>query len=186
MSPRPHPHIAIPPGAAPPSPPSPRHVDDWNSLVTPPGDPLNLWSDDHRHSTFSPASPSTSRPRIVFPEPEIPRVASRASSVHETSPRSYGFPEPQLYMSPIARTTSLRPSASYQNIGHRSTKSESMLSTRPSISTGESRPPSFVSTESSPEVWQYLLPYLSIQLAKFHLLFLISLHPPYFRMNCQI
>ena len=157
MSPQPHPHVSIPSGAAPPSHPSPRHVDDWNSFTAPPSDPLNLWSDDYRHSTFSPASPSTSRPRIIFPEPEIPRPASRASSVHETSPGSYAFPEPHLYMSPVARTVSLRPSASYQNLGHRSAKSESMLSTRNIINRGESRPPSFVSTESSPEVWNIFL-----------------------------
>ena len=184
MSPRPHPHIAIPTGAEPPSHPSPRHVDDWTDLLPPSGDPLNLWSDDHRHTTFSPSSPSTSRPRIVFPEPEIPRPASRASSVHETSPRSYAFPEPQLYMSPIARTTSLRPSVSHQNLGHRSAKSESMLSARSSINRGESRPPSFVSTESSPEVWHCLPRYLSTQLAKFRLSLFFSLPPPYFRMNC--
>lgn len=161
MSPRarPHPHIAIPPGAAPPSAPSPRHVDDWNFMVTPPDDPLNLWSDEHRNSTFTPSSPDTSRrpPHIVFPQPENSRPASRASSVHEaTSPRTYAFPEPQVYRSPIARTASLRPSASHQNLGHRSTKSDSTLSPRPSLIRGESRPPSFVSTASSPEVWQYL------------------------------
>lgn len=153
MSPRPHPHISIPPGAAPPSNPSPRHVDAFELLVTPPNaDPLNLWSNEHRHSTFSPSSANPGRSYVAFPEPEIVRPASRASSVHEAgSPRTYGFPEPQLYMSPV-RAPSLRPSASHQNLGHRSTKSESILSSRPSINRGESRPPSFISTESSPEV----------------------------------
>jgi RHO1 GDP-GTP exchange protein 1/2 len=159
MSPRPHPHVAIPPGAAPPSRPSPRHVDGLELLVTPPAsdDPLNLWSDEHRNSTFTPSSPNTGRLRLAFPEPEISRPHSRASSVYETgSPRSYGFPEPQIYMSPMTRTSSLRPSVSHQNLGHRSTRSESTLTTRPSLNRGESRPPSFMSTESSPEVWHPL------------------------------
>ncbi|GJE88623.1 RhoGEF/DH domain-containing protein [Phanerochaete sordida] len=149
MSPRPHPHIAIPPGAAPPSQPSPRHIEDINFVVTPADD--TLWNEQYRHSTYTPSSPGSSRPHIAFPEPEIPRYSGRPASIHEAgSSRSYEYAESPVYMSPTARTASLRPSASYQNLGHRTSRSESTLSARPSMHRGESRPPSFM--ESSPEL----------------------------------
>lgn len=147
MSPRPHPHIAIPPGAAPPSQPSPRHIEDINFIVTPADD--NDWADEPRYSAYTPASSSTSR--IAFPEPDIPRSSGRPASIHEAgSPRSYEFTDSPVYMSPMGRTASLRPSASYQNLGHRTSRSESTLSARSPLHRGESRPPSFV--ESSPEL----------------------------------
>lgn len=163
MSPRPHPHIAIPPGAAPPSQPSPRHVEDINFIVTPADD--NLWNNDYRHSTYTPVSPSSSRPRIAFPEPDTSRSSGRPASIHEAGgPRSYEYTESPVYMSPTGRTASLRPSASHQNLGHRASRSESTLSARPSLQRGESRPPSFI--ESSPEVWMHPSSSFSTQLAK--------------------
>lgn len=150
---RPHPHLAIPPGAAPPASSSPRHVEDWDFLVTPPdSDTLDLWNDDYRHATYTPLSPDTARPHMPFPiSSSLPRPPSRPSSVHESNSPRLAFPEPYPYRS------SLRPSASHSYLGHRSTKSETYipLSSRPSQHRGESRPPSFISTSSSsPEVWQ--------------------------------
>ena len=168
MSPRPHPHLAIPLGAAPPAPPSPRFADNLRVLVTPPNSVSNPWDNEHQqYSTFTPGSPNTAYPHIAFPEPHVSRPASRASSAHEaTSPRSYEYPEAQSYKSPTARAAALRPSASFQNLGHRSTRSESTLSARPSLNRGESRPSSYMSTESSPEVWHCLLTSSLGQLAK--------------------
>lgn len=151
MAPRVHPHITIPPGAAPPSNPSPRPFDDWSVFVTPPDpDPLNLWNDDHRYSAYS---PDAAHSHIAFPEPELSgRPPSRAASVQEAGSPRYAFPESPSFASPVSRTSTLRPSASSHNLGHRNSKSEGALSPRPSIARGESRPPSYVSTESSPEV----------------------------------
>ncbi len=152
MARRPHPHISIPPGAAPPAPPSPsRPASDWDFLVTPADrDPLNLWNDEHRNSSYTPASPETSRSQLAFPDFPA-RPASRAASFYEAGSPRYAFPEPQLSRTPTR--TSLRPSASHQHLGHRSTQSESFLVARPNVNRGESRPPSYVSTASSPEVW---------------------------------
>ncbi|EKM58279.1 uncharacterized protein PHACADRAFT_140069, partial [Phanerochaete carnosa HHB-10118-sp] len=139
MSPRPHPHVAIPPGAAPPSRSSSRHVEDINFIVTPADD--SLWSEEYRHSTYIPS----------FPEPEIPRSPGRPASIHEAGGLgSYGYTDSPVYMSPTAKTASLRHSASYQTLGHRISMSESTLSARPPLHRGESRPPSYI--ESSPEL----------------------------------
>ncbi|THH33188.1 hypothetical protein EUX98_g965 [Antrodiella citrinella] len=85
---RPHPSVAIPTGAAPPTNPSPV-ADGWDFLVTPPErDPLGLWSDHHhRQPAFTPASPvSTSRPHdISFPIPDL--------SLTPTSLPEQAFPE---------------------------------------------------------------------------------------------
>ncbi|KAI0752263.1 hypothetical protein BC629DRAFT_1297111 [Irpex lacteus] len=144
--PAPQPHITIPPGAAPPAKSSPNTASDWEFPVSA-HDNLNLWHDDYRDTTYTPDSPdTTTRPHINFPVASgSSRPASRASSVHESSPR-IAFPEPHPFRA------SLRPSSSHSILRHRSTKSETnILTGRSSTNRGESRPPSFISTESSPE-----------------------------------
>ena len=142
------PHISIPRGAAPPTNPSPAHLPEEYITITPAdeSDPLNIYS---RHAQ---ASPRTSRLSSFLNGDAFrarPPTSSRPASVYEAGGDGHlAFPEPQIYQSP----SKLRPSASYQNISHRSTKSESLMVSRPSLDTGESRPPSYVSPESSPEV----------------------------------
>lgn len=148
------PFLTIPPGAAPPSNPSP-------SAHDPPLSPINLWADRRHpiHTPYTPASPynassSLSANRITLDVPARP--ASRAASAYEVDSSHMTFPEPQLYRSSSQRST-YRPSSI--NYAHRSTRSESVLSpdslltptpTQYSISvSGESRPPSF---ENTPEV----------------------------------
>ena len=157
MSKRPHPHISIPPGAAPSSNTSFVPNDDWNFLITPADkDTLNVWHDDHRHSTFTPLSSGTAKPYPAYPAPSTSsssRPPSRASSVHEAGSPRLAFPEPHPFNGPSR--SSLRSSVSHWRLGHRSSKSETHLHPTPSVNRGESRPPSFISTESSsPEVWQ--------------------------------
>ncbi|KAI0784605.1 hypothetical protein C8Q75DRAFT_779589 [Abortiporus biennis] len=154
MASRPHPHISIPPGATQPIQPSPV-TDSWNFLVTPPEtrDPLHLWNDSNRHSSFASSSFTSSNVSDPsFPEPELSsRPSSRASSAFESA--NYAFPEPQIYRSTSQRSL-LRPSPSTRSIGHRSTRSDLLLSASPQTARGESRPPSFIgsSDESSPEL----------------------------------
>lgn len=146
---RPHPHLAIPPGAAPPSVTSSQHADDWDFLLTSPeNDTLDLWNEDYRHDNYTPSSARS--PQIYPIASSSSRSSSRPASVYETSSPRLAFPEPHPYRSP------LRMSSSHSHLGHhRSAKSEShvTLMSRPSQHRGESRPPSFISTESSPEVW---------------------------------
>lgn len=151
---RPHPSVAIPHGAAPPSNPSPV-ADGWDFLVTPPErDPLGLWSDHHRHSYFTPATPlSTSLPHdISFPAPDhSSRPPSRALSAYESVIPQRSHQEPPLHRS-TSHKASLRPSSTVRYANHRSVQSEYALTTPTSSS---SRPPSFIegsSGESSPEV----------------------------------
>lgn len=146
MAPRPHPHVAIPPGAAPPTNPSPTSA--WSSylLQPPPHDPStsSIYSDSG-YSGYGYTYPSSLSPRISLDAPSRP--ASRASSYTEQDPDRIRFPEPQLYRSSSQRA-SLRP---VPPIAHRATRSELTVSpTQRSVS----RPPSFVSTSStsSPEV----------------------------------
>lgn len=152
----PRPHISIPPGAAPPTNPSPRHaIDDYITIT--PADADSLAFLDRPNTNYTPASPKTARSHLAFPVPEsYHRTHSRPASVYEAGSPRITFPEPQVVYPSPTRTT-LRPSASYQNLGHRSTKSETLLVTRPSTNRGESRPPSYVSTESSPEVCALLI-----------------------------
>lgn len=151
----PYPHITIPPGAAPPASSSPKTSSDWDFRIAD-QDNLNLWNDDYRNATYTPLSPDTSRPHINFPiQGSSSRPASRASSVRETGSPRIAFPEPHPFRA------SLRPSSSHSFLGHRSTKSETNVPTaRPSPNRGESRPPSFISTESSPEVGQLSSSYM--------------------------
>ncbi|TCD69356.1 hypothetical protein EIP91_007912 [Steccherinum ochraceum] len=157
---RPHPNIAIPPGAAPPTNPSPV-ADGWDFLVTPPErDPLGLWSESHRHSSFTPATPlSSSLPHdITFPVPDhSSRPPSRASSAYESAAVHHARQEPSLHRSTSQRA-SLRPSPTVRSAYHRPTKSEVTLTTPTSSS---SRPPSFIegsSGESTPELASTQLP----------------------------
>lgn len=150
---RPHPNVAIPHRAQPPSTASP--VDGWDLLLTPPErDPLGLWTDSHRRTSFAPASPlSTSLPHdISFPIPDVSvRPPSRASSAYESTPSHRPHQEPQLHRSTSQRA-SLRPTPTVRYANHRNTKSELAL---PSVPSSGSRPPSFIegsSEESSPEV----------------------------------
>lgn len=155
MAHRPRPHVAIPPGAAPPSNPSPSAYDQ-------PVSPINLWS-DRRRPVYTPytATPPASvyathnNHRISLDVPDRP--PSRASSAYEAETTYMPFPEPQLYRSSSQRSTQ-RP----HNV-HRSTRSDSLLSpdslltptpTRFSYSgassySGDSRPPSI---QDTPEV----------------------------------
>ncbi|KAI0342848.1 hypothetical protein BDW22DRAFT_1357379 [Trametopsis cervina] len=146
------PHIDIPAGAAPPATTSPE--EDWRYRIPQEGrDNLNLWNDDYRNSTYTPLSPDTARPHAGFPIPSSSsRPASRASSVYERSSPRLAFPEPQPF------GASLRPSSSHSHLGHRSSKSETHVYTaRSTTNRGESRPPSFISTQSSPEYTPALL-----------------------------
>ncbi|KAH9949942.1 hypothetical protein B0H21DRAFT_725350 [Amylocystis lapponica] len=144
MAHRPHPHVSIPPGAAPPVNTSPRS--SWSSYMfqsPAPQDPLNIWA-DQRSATIYTSPPASEAPNISLDLPSRP--PSRATSVYHPDATTFTFPEPQLYRSASQRST-LRPNPSPT---HRNTKSE--LDVSPGILRGESRPPSFVSTESSPDV----------------------------------
>jgi RHO1 GDP-GTP exchange protein 1/2 len=157
--PHPNPHIAIPPGAAPPATVQSQSPATWDFHISDHHDDLNLWDDDYRNTTFTPDSPETSRPHIVFPIPNtVSRPASRAASVHESGSPRATHPEPHLFR------TSLRPSVSNSHLGHRSTKSETnVVLTRSGTARGESRPPSFISSESSsPEVWPLPVSYIHL------------------------
>jgi len=147
-----HPTVAIPPGAAPPTNPSPI-LDSWNFLVTPPErDSFNLWSEtstDH-NPLFLPSSAPNAAPHFPVPQTSS-RPHSRAASAYESRTSHFVFPEPEVHRS-ISTRSSIRPSPSLNNLGHRSTQSEAYLTSSP-IVRGESRPPSFAgSEESSPEV----------------------------------
>ncbi|KAI0091299.1 hypothetical protein BDY19DRAFT_1033671 [Irpex rosettiformis] len=139
--PHPQPHITIPPGAAPPATSSPKTSADWDFRISD-HDHLNLWHDDYRDAAYTPQSPD-----INFPiTSSSSRPSSRPSSVHETSGSRIQFPEPHPFRA------SLRPAVSQSFLRHRSTKSDTNVSVaRSSANRGESRPPSFISTESSPE-----------------------------------
>ncbi|KAH8099970.1 hypothetical protein BXZ70DRAFT_1024921 [Cristinia sonorae] len=163
---RPHPSLAIPPGAAPPSNPSPV-ADGWDFLVTPPErDPLGLWSDHHRQSPYTPTAPATSSTphNLDFPIPDLSfssRPPSRATSAYESGPSHRHYEEPQLHRSTSQRT-SVRPSTTARYAHHRSTKSEITLTpTLVDPSSSSSRPPSYIggsSAESSPELTPTSLP----------------------------
>ncbi|KZT73684.1 hypothetical protein DAEQUDRAFT_808316 [Daedalea quercina L-15889] len=147
MARRPHPHVAIPSGAAPPTNPSPTSA--WSSyLLQPPSshDPSSssIYSDSS-YSGYGYPQSSPRAPRISLDAPSRP--ASRASSFTEQDANRIKFPEPQLYRSSSQRA-SLRPSPS---VAHRATRSE--LTVSPTQRSGSSRPPSFISTSStsSPE-----------------------------------
>lgn len=159
MTSRPHTHISIPSGAAPPTDPSPN---SWSPYLfqSPPQDPPNIWA-DHVSSAYS-SSTYASAPRISLDVPSRP--PSRPASFYEPDSPRVLFPEPQLLRSASQRS-SLRPSPTP---AHRATKSE--LTVSPSHVRGESRPPSFVSTESSPDVGD--LTYASILLIPMYLLHL--------------
>ncbi|KAI0694624.1 hypothetical protein BC835DRAFT_1274268 [Cytidiella melzeri] len=140
-----HPHITIPPDAATALSSSPATTGDWDFRISEP-DNLNDWNGEFGNT---PLSPDISRPHSAFQLPSSSsRPASRASSVHETGSPRLIFPEPHPFRA------SLRPSSSTTLLGHRSTKSETYIPTaRSSPHRGESRPPSFISTESSsPEI----------------------------------
>ncbi|CCM01400.1 uncharacterized protein FIBRA_03451 [Fibroporia radiculosa] len=140
--PRPHPHLQIPPGAAPPTEPSP--TSSWSSYLykSPPYNVSNIWSD--RASNKYSSSASSIAPRISINEHSRP--PSRASSSYEQDTGHLVFPEPQLYRS-VSQNPSPRP---YPTQAHRATRSE--LTVSPIHATGESRPPSFISTGSSPDL----------------------------------
>ena len=154
MAHRPRPYVTIPPGAAPPSNPSP-------SAHDPPLSPINLWA-DRRHPVYTPHTPSS--PAILSLSHPAPRISldvparppSRASSAYEYESMRMSFPEPQLYRSSSQRSIYRSPRSPSTNYTHRTSRSESVLSqdslltpTQYSISGGSSRPPSFVNT---PEV----------------------------------
>lgn len=115
---RPYVHVSIPPGAAPPSNPSP-------SVHELPVSPINLWA-DRRHPIYTPYPPGT--PTSVGTTQyggrmslDVPgRPPSRAASAYEVETTRIAFPEPQLYRSSSQRSTQ-RPHAA-----HRSTRSESI------------------------------------------------------------
>lgn len=143
MARRPHPYITIPPGAAPPSNPSP-------SARDPPLSPVNLWA-DRRYHAYTPSSASNSTystSRISLDVSTQP--TSRPASVYEAETSRLSFPEPQLYRSSSQRSSrsSYRPSSSVMGMSHRSTRSDSVLSpeslvTPTQMARGESRPPLF-------------------------------------------
>ena len=151
MAHRPCPHVTIPPGAAPPSNPSP-------SARDPPLSPINLWADRRRssHTPYTPtASSSYLSQRISLDVPGRP--PSRAASAYEGDTSRISIPEPQLFRSSSQRST-------YRSNGpahtHRSTRSESVLTPDSLLtptttyagsfhSSGDSGPPSF---ENTPEV----------------------------------
>lgn len=152
MAPRPHPHVAIPLSATPPSDPSPTSA--WSSyLLHPPSphDPSAASSySDSEYSEYPYPQGSPLGPRISLDAPSRP--TSRASFTGQDNDR-IRFPEPQFYRSSSQRSA-LRPSPS---VTHRATRSE--LTFSPTVRPGSSRPPSFVSTSStsSPEVRHMLL-----------------------------
>ncbi|KAI0775224.1 hypothetical protein BD413DRAFT_534078 [Trametes elegans] len=119
MAQRIYPHITIPPGAAPPSNPSP-------SAHDPPLSPVNLWA-DRRHQAHTPTSSTSSNPRISLDVPARP--PSRASSAYETETTRMSFPEPSLYRSSSQRSSrsSHRPTSSVIALSHRSSRSDSLL-----------------------------------------------------------
>ncbi|EMD33527.1 hypothetical protein CERSUDRAFT_87363 [Gelatoporia subvermispora B] len=139
----PRPHVAIPPGAAPPTNPSPSA--SFSSL-TPEDDPLNLWTGD-ASSTYYEPSTSSNQPRISLDAGSRP-VSRPASAYEEASPGRLSFPQPHIFRSSSQRA-SARPSPT---VAHRSIKSETTLSpySLGGYSQGESRPPS--TFESSPEL----------------------------------
>lgn len=142
MANRPHPHVSIPPGAAPPTNPSPSST--WSSYLyrSSPEDPPNIWSD--HGSVRNSTSGSTSTPRISLDLPSRP--PSRAASFYDQDTSRITMPEHQLYRSASQRA-SLRPNPTP---AHRATRSE--LTVSPTHFSGESRPPSVISTSSSPDV----------------------------------
>ncbi|OBZ72615.1 hypothetical protein A0H81_07939 [Grifola frondosa] len=120
------------------------------AFASPLSPPLNLWA-DRRHSAYTAPAPDTSYPRISLDVPSRP--PSRATSAYEAETSHITFPEPQLQLHrSSSQRSSYRPSSSV-TLGHRSTRSDLVLSpstlTAPTIPTGESRPPSF---ESTPEL----------------------------------
>ncbi|TFY60446.1 hypothetical protein EVJ58_g5139 [Rhodofomes roseus] len=122
MARRPHPHVAIPPGAAPPTNPSP--TSPWSSylLQSSTHDPStsSIYTDSgySGYSGYTPSQISPLAPRISLDAPSRP--ASRASSYTEQEAGRIRFPEPQLYRSSSQRA-SLRPGPS---LAHRATRSE--------------------------------------------------------------
>lgn len=153
MARRPHPHVDIPFGAAPPTNPSPTSA--WSSyLLHPPSshDPsaASIYTESG-YSEYGYPQSSPLGPRISLDAPSRP--TSRASSYTPQDNDRIRFPEPQLYRSSSQRAT-LRPGPS---VAHRATRSE--LTVSPILRSGSSRPPSFVSTSStsSPEVRHVLL-----------------------------
>ncbi|KAL7279187.1 hypothetical protein ACG7TL_007027 [Trametes sanguinea] len=83
MAQRPHPHITIPPGAAPPANPSP-------SARDPPLSPVNLWA-DRRPLSFTPSSATARTSRISLDA--SPQASSRLSSVYDSEHSYLSFPE---------------------------------------------------------------------------------------------
>lgn len=155
MARRPHPHVAIPPGAAPPTNPSP--TNSWSSylLQSPPHDPSPSSSSIYSSSgygRYTQSSNSSLPPRISLDVSSRP--ASRASSYNELDVGRISFPEAQLYRSSSQRSTS----RSSPTVAHRATRSE--LTVSPIYRAGSSRPASFVSTSStsSPEVTRSINP----------------------------
>lgn len=138
---RPHPHVAIPPGD---SPSDPSSSSSWSSQLyrSPPQDSRDVWS-EYDSARYSPAA-SSSIPHISLEDSSHP--SSRAASYYEHDSGHIAFPEPQLYRS-VSQRSSLRPSPTGV---HRATRSELTVGTL--HHTGESRPPSFISTESSPDL----------------------------------
>ncbi|OCH94369.1 hypothetical protein OBBRIDRAFT_141319 [Obba rivulosa] len=139
----PRPHVAIPPGAAPPTNPSPSPS---LSSLPPDDDPLNLWTDSGSSIYYEP-SMSPNHPRISLDASSRP--SSRPASAYENnSPGHLAFPQPQLFRSSSQRGSARPP----PSISHRSIKSETTLSpyAHGGYSQGESRPPS--TFESSPEL----------------------------------
>ncbi|KAH9917832.1 CNH domain-containing protein [Fomitopsis serialis] len=145
MARRPHPHVAIPSGAAPPTNPSPSSA--WSAYLLPSSshDPsTSSYYTDSGYGGYSSSQLSPLAPRISLDAPSRP--TSRPSSYVEQDANRIRFPEPQLYRSSSQRA-SLRPGP--PSLAHRATRSE--LTVSPIHRS--SRPPSFVSTSStsSPE-----------------------------------
>lgn len=143
------PHIRIPPGAAPPAVPCPA-IDDFIT-VTPADhdDDFEFLNDED--SPFVSATPRTTQSRSGFPVPRLHpfRSDSRPASVHEQAGLRIPFPEPNIPQFP---ERPLLRASSHTDLGHRSTKSDTMSARRPSISREESRPPSYISNGGSPKV----------------------------------
>ena len=181
-SPLPQPHITIPPGAAPPSSSSTTtSTGGFDSRISD-SDSLNLWHDDYRNLTYTPDASVTHHPSFTITGSSS-RPTSRASSVHETGSPRIVFPEPHPFRA------SLRPSHSQSILRHRSTKIDTNVPFgRTNTNRGESRPPSFISTGSSPEVWQQSFsrnPFSACELFSLSLFHYSSLPLPYLT-NSQI
>ena len=167
MARKPHPHVDIPFGAAPPTNPSPTSA--WSTyLLHPPSshDPpaASIYTDSgySEYSEYGYPQSSSLGPRISLDVPSRP--TSRASSYTPQDNDRIRFPEPQLYRSSSQRAT-LRPGPS---VTHRATRSE--LTVSPTLRSSSSRPPSFVSTSStsSPEVRHTLLPLIRLHAPRAH------------------